>query len=717
MGETYKILINVEGKDNASGALGKVGSALGGIGTIAGGILSAGILTSLASGLINLGKSALDSYANYERLGMALQALSARELVNTGAAENMSDALAMATDKSEELQGWIQQLAIKSPFNQKDVADSFRLAMAYGFQTDMAQRLTTAMVDYSAATGASGDTMNRVALAMGQIRARGKLAGQEIMQLTEAGIPVREILAQSFGVTTAELEDMISKGLVPADEAIDALVTSMEEDFGGSAERQASTFSGLISSLQDIKEVGLREFFEGTFKAVQPYLTEFVDFLSSPETMEKIAGFGEKLGNGISNVLKFFGPAKDYVSNLFGAIGDAGVWAEGGFSTEFLEAFTAFLPDDVQSKVMGFAEGIEGIVGKVITLKDAIGQGGIFSEGEFSPDFLSAFASFFPEDLQGKVISFADNIETIISNVSTFWAEQGPGIVSGVQGVFQTIGEEVGPLAVSVVEWLSEAFGKISTWLVENGPMIQTVFGYLTTAISFIVTAITNLWPVVQTLFDGIITGAMNSGTLLLQLFTGDFAGALETVKTIFSDAFTFLQDYLASIAVWVLETFFGKTFEEGTAIVDQAMLDIQTWFQNTLEQAGLVINGIAEFFNGIKTTIDDVIDKVKEFFDSLSLGTIPDWLGSVFGWGDNARATGGSVLAGHDYLVGERGPEVFRPNISGEIIPNNELGSLRYGSSGATKVYNITVNNQNGGMSANDLAAALNQWEWAYGV
>lgn len=40
----------------------------------------------------------------------------------------------------------------------------------------------------------------------------------------------------------------------------------------------------------------------------------------------------------------------------------------------------------------------------------------------------------------------------------------------------------------------------------------------------------------------------------------------------------------------------------------------------------------------------------------------------------DGARALGGPVAAGRTYLVGERGAELFRPKVSGEIIPNHEL-------------------------------------------
>lgn len=43
---------------------------------------------------------------------------------------------------------------------------------------------------------------------------------------------------------------------------------------------------------------------------------------------------------------------------------------------------------------------------------------------------------------------------------------------------------------------------------------------------------------------------------------------------------------------------------------------------------------------------------------------------------GIGGRASGGSVVAGQPYIVGERGPELFMPGQSGTIIPNNNLGT-----------------------------------------
>jgi hypothetical protein len=54
-----------------------------------------------------------------------------------------------------------------------------------------------------------------------------------------------------------------------------------------------------------------------------------------------------------------------------------------------------------------------------------------------------------------------------------------------------------------------------------------------------------------------------------------------------------------------------------------------------------------------------------------------------VFGGG---KAAGGPVSGGTTYLVGEKGPELFTPGTSGNIIPNNRLG----GGGGSI---NITVN------------------------
>lgn len=285
-----------------------VNSALGGINfgqmfNVAGGNLIAAGIRNIASSVAQLGGEALTVYSDYERLTMSLETFAAQELIAAGGADSMSEALAMSGERAQEVLGWIENLAVQSPFEAKDISAAFRLAQAYGFTSDQAMRLTQATVDFAAGAGISGATMDRISLALGQIQARGKVSAQELNQLSESGINARQILANAFGVSTAKIMEMVEKGLVPADLAIEAITQTLEKDFGGAAKRQSATFSGLISSLSDLKSIGLREFFRGTFTAIQPSLQKFVEFVTNPAVKEDLRAWGDSIGSYIGGAL------------------------------------------------------------------------------------------------------------------------------------------------------------------------------------------------------------------------------------------------------------------------------------------------------------------------------------------------------------------------------------------------------------------------------
>lgn len=55
-----------------------------------------------------------------------------------------------------------------------------------------------------------------------------------------------------------------------------------------------------------------------------------------------------------------------------------------------------------------------------------------------------------------------------------------------------------------------------------------------------------------------------------------------------------------------------------------------------------------------------------------------------------DGKAAGGSVYRSTPYMVGERGPELFVPDVSGSIVPNGAFGAASTTSGGNT--YNVTV-------------------------
>lgn len=286
------------------------------VGRTALGVALGGAITRAGQGLVNLGGQALDSYANFERLGASLQQMAARERLATGQAMDMTDALRQTSGMAEELLGWVQQLAIKSPFSQAGVADAYKMAMAYGFNVEEAKRLTQAMIDFAAGSGATEYAMSKIALALGQIRARGKLAGGEVLQLSEAGLNVTEILAKAFNTTTSEVIALREQGLIPADAAIEAIVTSLETNFGGAAERQSGTIAGLINSLEDLADIGQREFFGPLFREFQPDVEAFAETLQDPRTVEQIRLTGQEFARTVREITDGAREVAGFFTNL-----------------------------------------------------------------------------------------------------------------------------------------------------------------------------------------------------------------------------------------------------------------------------------------------------------------------------------------------------------------------------------------------------------------
>jgi hypothetical protein len=104
------------------------------------------------------------------------------------------------------------------------------------------------------------------------------------------------------------------------------------------------------------------------------------------------------------------------------------------------------------------------------------------------------------------------------------------------------------------------------------------------------------------------------------------------------------------------------------------------------LEAVATVVTVLINGFSQLAKFIGDAYDAIVQFVNFVKNNSIVKGIGgvidSVFG---GARAMGGPVSAGKSYLVGERGPELFTPSGSGNIIPNSAMG-------GGT-VINLTVN------------------------
>jgi tape measure domain-containing protein len=459
-----EISIVVRAEDQFSGVLGNFGSIITGIESA---INLAGRAFSFFKDQALIG---LDAIASYERLSLSLETLSAVQALQAGTAQTMTEALAQTSGEAEELLAWMQELAIKSPFTLEGVANAFRLAEAYGFTAAEAQRLTQAMINFAAGTGASEDSMSRIALALGQIQAKGKLAGQEVLQLVNAGLPVTQILAEAFGVTTAEIEDMRQKGLIPAKEAIEAITTYLETNFAGAAERQAESWAGLKGTFEDISKMGLREFWGGMFTALQPVAIALSEFLQT-EGLDRLGEIGARLGEITASLIQFGSNIQSMdFSQLTSMITDwitpfITLLVGSGFVAILLEAGGALMSFWAGANILatitqlplvsifGSLLSVVGslttslvplilIIGSVIGIMEILSQstdGLIPRMSDLTQKFLDWVHSVDWSALSQSIISFIENID---------WAQVGDQIVVGLINIFEGLG-----YIVSQIDW------------------------------------------------------------------------------------------------------------------------------------------------------------------------------------------------------------------------------------------------------------------------
>ena len=104
--------------------------------------------------------------------------------------------------------------------------------------------------------------------------------------------------------------------------------------------------------------------------------------------------------------------------------------------------------------------------------------------------------------------------------------------------------------------------------------------------------------------------------------------------------------------------------------------------------------NGIKDLIKGTRTlseVMTSMLNKMADAFLNLAIfGNIAGQsvtgglLGGIF------KANGGPVKGGNSYIVGERGPELFTPGVSGMITPNHALGG------GTTVVVNVDASGSN---------------------
>ena len=152
--------------------------------------------------------------------------------------------------KTTEVMNELKQYALISPLTTKDMAGALQMMMGFGLKADDSIKYLKALGDIS--MGNTGK-FNSLALAFSQMSSAGKLMGQDLNQMINAGFNPLSIISEKTGKSIGELKQQMEKGAISSQMVQQAFIsaTSAGGKFYGMAAAGAKTVNGQVSMLQE----------------------------------------------------------------------------------------------------------------------------------------------------------------------------------------------------------------------------------------------------------------------------------------------------------------------------------------------------------------------------------------------------------------------------------------------------------------------------------
>lgn len=218
------------------------------------------------------------------KLAIAFAGIQAARFVFVKAAELESQTRSLqvltgSAEKAKQIIQDLQRLGAVTPFTSTELIDSAKRLQAFGVEADKVVETTKRLADVSGATGAE---LSGLVTAYGQVQAKGRLQGEELLQFQERGVALQAELRKMYGLSGEEFQKALEKGRIGS-EAVEVAIlrlTSAGGKYANGAIAQSDTLNGKLSTLQDSFEQLARNigtFFAPVFKFLIDGINAFLD--------------------------------------------------------------------------------------------------------------------------------------------------------------------------------------------------------------------------------------------------------------------------------------------------------------------------------------------------------------------------------------------------------------------------------------------------------
>lgn len=225
-------------------------------------------IDSVAKNMVGFGKQ-MSMFITAPLLAIGGAALkSAADLeTNTVAFEVMLG----SAEKAQKMLADLATFAAKTPFALPDLQEASKLMLNFGIA---AEDILPNLQMLGDVAGGNAQKLQSLALVFSQVSSAGKLQGQDLLQLINAGFnPLKEI-SDRTGQSMGELRKKMEQGAISADMVSESFkkATGPGGMFFGMMEKQSQTLAGRFSTLKDTAAAFGREIME----VVVPVISEFI---------------------------------------------------------------------------------------------------------------------------------------------------------------------------------------------------------------------------------------------------------------------------------------------------------------------------------------------------------------------------------------------------------------------------------------------------------
>lgn len=359
-------------------------------------------------------------------------------------------------EKAKSFLADLSKFAAKTPFDMPGLQTAASSLVSAGIDSAKVIPIMTSLGNATSGMGTGAAGIQRATVALQQMNAAGKISGEDLNQLRDAGIPVFDLLTAATGKTTAQIAEMADKGKLGKKE-LEQLMTALEtgkglEKFNGLMEKQSASLTGMWSTFKDTFEVGMAG-------AITPLIPLMKDGLGGATTwltdkiLPKVTGFVTWMAGAIPAVFAMFkGDYTGAFSRAFGVEEDSRIVAFlfdlraniSGTVTWFKDAISGlyeFIFKNNYTGAFGRAFGNEesdSSIGAMFTMRDQVlgifatigdaanGLYALFARGDFQGSLRRAFG--WEEDSRAVDVLFTirekviETAKAIRENTADLWA-------------------------------------------------------------------------------------------------------------------------------------------------------------------------------------------------------------------------------------------------------------------------------------------------------